>query len=1189
MKHLFILLFFSVSVLLSGQIAVTPDDTVPNDSVVFSEIFLRSHRLASNRKSLLERWTYIEITNRSKRKINLGNYFMQTNFNNIAYIHENKYNPVGELNPGESYLLVVPYNSENVYKDGNGDPLFPDGIMANKILMDKADSVRAVIQLQNWFVWTMGTRYYNKTKGKIDSVFFDSFGTGPGGKNSRVVAGIPGNSSWDYVWVRKSSIKKGSINWDAVRGNDLADCEYIPIPFEAMYKYWDEPFTTAGIAGETDTINFISSKNPNITIEFNNFVINLPYGIRRDSVFRQFNLAENLGWYFRVGPDTSQYFVQTGDTLNFYLMGENLKVKRFHAQVAPVPVNYAGARPFIYKTGVTEWDKKWVVSVDKNAEMDSIGPIPFACHIDTFKKYTVFDGTPEIIFADGENSELKEGDLVKVTAADGTTTKTFKIVFEPYYGSYDPFVEKVIFPGLLIWENPITFEYSDTFFNFSGQSRYCVVDLPEDVKTSPDIVAVPRDKNTTIKVIGAKNLFGTTEERIVKLIAVAENRVDSIVYQIELRVNRPQPELDYTPFFTDIWCSTGMLGYWAMQLFNPSPVGVDMSDYLIVYIPGNIPINDFVAGNLKVEPAKYILRPGFKPVVNISDAEAYFQPDYDQKVSYLTSREVFSISCNRSFPMYDQSPDPFHDGTPDEKARLDFQANITSVGQFQIYSAYRPFGNNEATSTTALLKITNDSVKEGSKKINDLFNDYEVIDIINGFSLHGSAWSIADIFEGKDTIYSGPMTGTLYRKPNTYRGNPIDGGSFGLTLGDSIVYKPGEWHVGGSANPPMEVFRIYKVKTRYENFGMIYNDHLPYLTSNLYTISLGISTNEEIGGVPTGTTMGQMLSNLNPANPGMKIEVTTSTGIAKTPSEVMNEGDVVKSFSIRGIDSVVYKVKLGVSDGNVKLVSNEYSINVAADSKTGVISNVPFGVTVKNLEAKISTESPNARFEIVYVNNPERIFPRTELSNDTNLLGFEARMDVLASDGLNVKVTAQNGNVCFYSLSFAEVAMPYVLSQVYSVDQENKIINYVSSVSVDAFLAGLSPSPGATIRVVNDYGKVREVGQVAYRDRLLVTKGAVSVSYLIHFMSDENFNAIKGIKATNEMSAFPNPASSFVTIDGLLKGSTVSVYSISGVKVKSFKAADTFTRMDISKFTSGVYYVKSINKFEQRNIKLIVR
>ena len=78
--------------------------------------------------------------------------------------------------------------------------------------------------------------------------------------------------------------------------------------------------------------------------------------------------------------------------------------------------------------------------------------------------------------------------------------------------------------------------------------------------------------------------------------------------------------------------------------------------------------------------------------------------------------------------------------------------------------------NSLSTRTICLFKITNDSVREGLKPMNNLLTDYELIDVVGGgISNPAKIWTLYDkTADGKSTIKTAAKEAdinSIYRKP----------------------------------------------------------------------------------------------------------------------------------------------------------------------------------------------------------------------------------------------------------------------------------------------------------------------------------------------------------------------------------------------------------------------------------------
>ena len=294
-------------------------------------------------------------------------------------------------------------------------------------------------------------------------------------------------------------------------------------------------------------------------------------------------------------------------------------------------------------------------------------------------------------------------------------------------------------------------------------------------------------------------------------------------------------------------------------------------------------------------------------------------------------------------------------------------------------------------------------------------------------------------------------TSNLYRKPEVYKGNPVEHGSFGYGDIDGITKKVtvgqvGEWvDYSGEAivvagdrsdqNRPDATSR-----KRFGHHTMNYSGHIPYVTSNVYLVSLGISDVQTISGMPQTTTVGELLANLNKPNSNMKLVVRNASKLPKQNNDVLESTDMLTSYSARGLDSVVYKFVFGLLDNNITISSSKYVITVSSDKKTGVISGIEFGSTLK---AVFEALQKPALAKMYATDGAAGIVPFETTTFDTLLIKQGLRAQTKATSATFAEVVAQNGDKCIYSLQFKAASLPILLSNVYTVNNAGKFVDAV--------------------------------------------------------------------------------------------------------------------------------------------------
>ena len=1047
----------------------------------------------------------------------------------------------------------------------------------------------------------------------------------------------------DYIWIRNPRIKYGTLDFNNARGNDIKDSDWMPVP-KTGYNQWAVPYTTTKRHGNLGPF-LLNAKRSDVIIDKDNKRISLPFGVRRDSIIREFNLGPNIAYEFQYGSDSTQHFVMNDDTLIFYHYSDTFAMYKFGLLVAPKPTTFAEVSPLYYKVVNPPADRpiEFVnnYTVSQGYALDTIGNVPFATRIDTLLNYLQVHGsTYEFTFVDGINRvDLKDGDQLTVTAPDGTTKKTYMIKVEPYYPSLNNDLVEVIFPGLDIFENPVTFIYSDTLHSFDRNVTTYVISLPEGTKVSPGIQAVPLNANANVYIKRAANLEGTDAERTAKIIVTAEDGESVKTYSFLFNVEREKPSLESEPFISD-YSNGGGFGSGAhAQVFNPNDADLDLGRYMFFAMENNDTwesfklawANDsnFVNNNRKVLRPGHMIMPG-------SDGKPYFITDnVYQKTTSLPPHGEYWICSENGYPFV-SSPNLFEsDGVTinpvglDLRERADFMYTGSWLGNnadkkyWEIYKGmtypYAPYNNGTSRQTPfsqmrwrghlgevlGIMKITNDSIVDNIKAMNlDFENDYEIVDVMGGVSSTGQAikfymrgyyfWSGVNAnaydpnditYHEDDSIYT--FKGTefdaynIYRKPNVYRGNPVDNASFGIGTEDSVIV-PSEWmFYGFSANTDQTKEDFWRrgwarnwCASRYKNHVMVTYVHIPYITSKVYDISKGLSEDEKIYGVLSGTTVADFIANVLKPDPAMAIAVK-SGATEKGLNDLVATGDKVITTSADGNNSVTYSIQsLGVLDNNVTLTSTEYTVDVAGSK----VSNIPFGITLKELMSKV-TAPALAKVAVVTGTGMDEIVPFEVYSNDTLADGSKYKVDVKVDGAYAIEVLAQNGvTVKQYSLEFNSTTLPALYSDVFPVEQDVKIIRQVYQMSVVQFAKMVKATPGATITIKSVDGTTREQGIIRYDDKVVVSLGENSVTYLMHFSADENFNAIKSTRKSNVTSVYPNPSSGLMLVSGLENAIMLKVYNLAGKELKQIKVDAKEVTLDLGRFENGIYLINILSK-----------
>lgn len=1185
-------------------------------------------------------WAYTEFTNMGPDTLDLTNYWVSTSWgdlNNVAGENTQKATlgrtPGQKLPPGQSYVWAIAQTNPalNVY----GDSIYPNGYINYEALM-KADVVRHVGSTTHPEGELIGRHnvlalYYRgdtsaipdgvRDSAMVDKIWYNaSEMTAP--NSAYPIAGVITNHPlYDKIYVRKFKFNKGNTNFDTSRGTNADDSEWQVLPRNIGPN--DVLFTTYGKHMVQENLQ-ITPKRSSITVNKAEGTISLPYDIPRDSIFRMFTYGDNHAWEFMLGPDTAKYFVSNGDSVKFYTLGNSLMTYKFAFKVAEKPTGYAKTAPLVYKNTAGNYTRRYSIS-DGYAPMDTIGQIPFNCPIDTLMDYLVIsdDATTEFIWKNGVASpELTNGDILRITA--GGNTKDYRLSVYPYVASSNSNLSKVIFPGLELWENPDTYQYTDTMLDFASNANFYIVNLPSNVKTSPAIIVTPQSANAKVYIKRASNLNGSEEERTISINVMAEDDSTETTYKFLLNVDRDTPPVVGEPFFCDVTGAWGGNAGLSLQIFNPLDETLRISDYMIMSIrPGETDFTNYITNKIasnKAEKAlnSAVMRPG-SYIQDDLNGDPYFVLD-QFTTSEIVAKDVFSIGTGRSWPAA-QGSDPELAKDKMDMVTGDISLNKNGLTRTNAYwmarfnGVFPPYLDNDPNSantegwlllnntfftkfdqgaTYALFKINNDSVKDGSKPVyKDFFKDFELVDVVNGLSTIGTPWKVNVKINGVDSTINFKASGIhhrggLTRKANVYTGNPIDLGSFGTPGNEGewkfygVEYVDGVYNLISKNNDKGDLGGQEYGRTLLDNHIMITTAHIPYLTSTVYIISTGITTEETIYGVVSNTSVDEFMSKIIKPDAKMSVVIKSASGVTKEGTDPLAEGDKVTSTAANGLSSVTYTVKIGALSANTTLTTK----SGAAFSISGTsITNVPFGMTLVDMMDQIQVpEFASA----VITDGADYVIPMETYKADTLI---NERVNALVSTKYVIEVTAQNGIAqTKYSIAFKDEAPIYVLSDVYTVVEAENYINFVRNTNVKNFLANLIASPGATMRVINKLDQERTIGTVQFHDKLEVRKGNVVKIYYIRMFAetDERADDVKNTVAL-ETSIYPNPTTGNITINGLKNATDLRIVNLAGQTIKTTKVNNETMNINLN-VKDGVYFVTVMNKgLVKETHKIIVK
>lgn len=332
--------------------------------------------------------------------------------------------------------------------------------------------------------------------------------------------------------------------------------------------------------------------------------------------------------------------------------------------------------------------------------------------------------------------------------------------------------------------------------------------------------------------------------------------------------------------------------------------------------------------------------------------------------------------------------------------------------------------------------------------------------------------------------------------------------------------------------------------------------YMSTVSSTSYKVSEGFSLNEEIRGIVQGTSVSNLIEDLIKADADQNLIVkSASTGLVLGAEAKLSLNDTLVVTSADG--SNVSKYVLNVTERglsqNAILTSDVYFISV--DVTTGGIYSIPPGTKLADAVAKVNIPEGAT---LTVVDKGGAWVPFKTMNFDTTYV------DVLVSDAVYFEVVAEDGRtkILYQLVPDYDPSDAYVISNVYQVDQELGLINFVPrGTEVSAFLRNLIPASGATLKVLDKSGLQRSLGGLYQDDMLVVTSkdGKVTKVYYLDMLSTQtvttqylafvNSDDYK-VDQLNKTIASPvalTPLSQFYAKLSPAFGATIAVYNKDGV------------------------------------------
>jgi len=290
-----------------------------------------------------------------------------------------------------------------------------------------------------------------------------------------------------------------------------------------------------------------------IGIDWINQILDVPWGIYRDSLLHEIYTTKELIWEYQISGSTEDSLHQictTGDSLTMYAYGDSLLQMDFRVKVVEPAEDMALVFPLNSKD--LKWDGKYhsMFSVTENDPvMDSITGVTYATRVDTLLKYLekAPDASWEIVWVDDqERTDLVRGDILRVRAENGTTSKDYYIdvdtLPEP---SHNATLAAITWPDVpeATMQDPAW--RHDTIPGFVPDQFEYTITVPCGINTVPALVAFPENINAGVNIGRAKTINGPVADRTTTITVTAEDDTTTLTYTVvfekELLPGEPVP------------------------------------------------------------------------------------------------------------------------------------------------------------------------------------------------------------------------------------------------------------------------------------------------------------------------------------------------------------------------------------------------------------------------------------------------------------------------------------------------------------------------------------------------------------------------------------------------------------------------------------------------------------------------
>ncbi len=956
------------------------------------------------------------------------------------------------------------------------------------------------------------------------------------------VAGIEEATRY-YTLVRKATVTQGNMDWNSSKGATLEDSEWIPIP----NQYGRMSYTTIKNHGDFH----IDVQSTTVDVDKENAKMTVPWGIYKgDSIIaNHLDLGLGMAWlYVQDGDltDSTHSIMQNGDTLTLYAAGNELEQVNFEIvvlepaddQAVVFPLKYVvrgGAYWINPNNQQYEWneDDSWITPyyATIGQGVDTVGNVPYATRLDSLYKYLekAPNASWEIVWKDGEvHADLRNGDILKVTAKDGSTVMEYYIDVLDYAASDNALLGAITWPDkqefLENWKG-------DTIPSFSSFKTNYTVMVPYGTVNVPALVAHPVDINATLEVQRAVSLTGSQADRTTSFNVIAQSDTIDETYTVTFELEKDPTRVQIyegIPFFSEHATHQRSTMYY-LEICNPGNVPLDLSEYLIVK---SVAVNpgDAISGIIPELPTD----------VDFKDRYESYVPGFkyhDDTTNWLLNPGILSLDANvvpevepggvfvlsASFANREQYYTDFH--LDDIDKRWSEGTNSQTELGVEASNTVPTMRGGGTPNALYMFKIVGDSVLDGSKPVGDPA-DYELVDVL-GDPIADGIWTVA----GREVKFT--HRGRIRTKPDIYTGSR------------SLVESSERF--GTNADNSAWIIETYNNElAAQDNIPDLIGSHvmdavtvyLSTITSSIYLASDGYTGVQSIQGDLTSTTVEGFFGNVDKADPMQVLSVNSGTdGSLKDAAEAVAGGDTLVVISADGLNTTKYALVDTPLDMNAVLTpaTDPSDLTISHSGSEGTITGVEYGALLSDLAAAVTV--PDLAVMNI-INGDGELIPMQYMNFDS------VKVDTKVGADIYFEVVAQDlVTVITYKLEPTSLASDaFVISSIYGVDQDNvEIVDIASGTIVDLFFNNVEVVQGASAVILTKLGHERLDGILSYDDVLkVVSEDATNtVVYFLTFLGESNpdANTAPEIELAFSDTTFAEPGtiilSATATDDGL--------------------------------------------------------